>query len=67
MAMGVWCAETKRHKGLVWSLIATLILGLGFLGIKADEYHEKYVLHHIPGSFRQLQRRQGLCIPPRKL
>jgi len=50
MAMGVWCAETKRHKGLVWSLIATLILGLGFLGIKADEYHEKYVLHHIPGT-----------------
>jgi cytochrome c oxidase subunit 3 len=47
MAMGVWCAETKRHKGLVWSLIATLILGLGF---KADEYHEKYVLHHIPGT-----------------
>jgi cytochrome c oxidase subunit 3 len=50
MAMGVWCAETKRSKGLVWSLIATLILGLGFLGIKADEYHEKYVLHHIPGT-----------------
>ena len=50
MAMGVWCAETKRHKGLVWSLIGTLILGLGFLGIKADEYHEKYVLHHIPGT-----------------
>src|SRR5271163_588029 len=49
MAMGVWCAETKRHKGLVWSLIGTLILGLGFLGIKTDEYHEKYVKHHIPG------------------
>jgi cytochrome c oxidase subunit III len=49
MAMGVWCAETKRSKGLVWSLILTLILGFGFLGIKADEYHEKYVKHHIPG------------------
>ena len=31
------------------SLIATLILGLGFLGIKAIEYHEKYVKDHIPG------------------
>jgi cytochrome c oxidase subunit 3 len=49
MAMGVWCAETKRSKGLVLSLVATLILGLGFLGIKADEYHEKYVKDHIPG------------------
>src|ERR1700743_1063578 len=36
MAMGVWCAETKRSKGLVLSLVATLILGLGFLGVKAD-------------------------------
>jgi len=43
MAMGVWCAETKRKNGLILSLVATLILGLGFLGIKADEYHEKYV------------------------
>jgi cytochrome c oxidase subunit 3 len=50
MAMGVWCAETRKSRGLVWSLIATLILGLGFLGIKADEYHEKYVKHHIPGE-----------------
>src|ERR1700759_1128786 len=49
MAMGVWCAETKRSKGLVWSLIATLILGLAFLGINADEYHEKWEKHHIPG------------------
>ena len=49
MAMGVWCAETKRRQGLIISLILTLILGIGFLGIKSDEYHEKYVLHHIPG------------------
>ena len=49
MAMGVWCAETKRHKGLVWSLIGTLILGLGFLGIKAIEYSEKIEKHHVPG------------------
>ncbi len=49
MAMGVWCSETKRKAGLIWSLIATLILGLGFLGIKTIEYHEKYVKDHIPG------------------
>ena len=49
MAMGVWCAETKRKNGLILSLVGTLILGLGFLGIKTDEYHEKYVKDHIPG------------------
>lgn len=50
MAMGVWCAETKRSKGLVWSLIGTLILGVGFLGIKTVEYKEKWEKHHIPGA-----------------
>jgi cytochrome c oxidase subunit III len=49
MAMGVWCAETKRKNGLILSLVLTLILGIGFLGIKTDEYHEKYVKDHIPG------------------
>jgi cytochrome c oxidase subunit 3 len=55
MAMGVWSAETKRHKGLVWSLIATLILGIGFLGIKTIEYKEKWEKHHIPGSSFSVQ------------
>ena len=55
MAMGVWCAETRRSKGLVLSLVATLILGLAFLGIKTDEYHEKWEKHHIPGSTFSIQ------------
>ncbi len=50
MAMGVWCSETRRKSGLVWSLIATIILGIGFLGIKTIEYKEKFELHHVPGS-----------------
>jgi len=49
------CAETKRHKGLVWALIATLILGIGFLGIKSVEYHEKVEKHHIPGDTFSVQ------------
>ena len=49
MAMGVWCAETKRKSGLVLCLILTFILGLGFLGIKAIEYSEKIEKHHVPG------------------
>jgi len=49
MAMGVWCAETRRKSGLVLCLVLTFVLGLGFLGIKSIEYHEKWVKHHVPG------------------
>ena len=50
MAMGVWCSETRRKSGLVWSLIATIILGFAFLGVKTIEYKEKFELHHVPGA-----------------
>ena len=37
-------------------LVLTLVLGSAFLGIKAVEYHHKFVEHLIPGvSFRMLQ------------
>ncbi len=49
MAMGVWCAETRKKSGLVLCLVLTFVLGLGFLGIKGIEYHEKWVKHHVPG------------------
>ncbi len=49
MAMGVWCAETRRKSGLVLCLVLTFILGLGFLGIKTIEYWEKIEKHHVPG------------------
>ncbi len=37
------------------SLIATLILGVGFLGIKTIEYKEKWEKHHIPGNSFSVQ------------
>ncbi len=49
MAMGVWCSETRRRRGLVLCLSLTLVFGLAFLGIKSIEYHEKWVKHHVPG------------------
>lgn len=49
MAMGVWCAETRRKSGLVLALVATFLLGLVFLGIKSIEYTEKIEKHHVPG------------------
>ena len=50
MAMGVFSAEMHRRKALVGYLLATIVLGSIFLGVKAIEYHEKYVKHHIPGA-----------------
>jgi cytochrome c oxidase subunit 3 len=55
MAMGVWCAETRRKSGLVLCLILTFIMGLGFLGIKSIEYREKIEKHHVPGFHYSMQ------------
>ena len=55
MAMGVWCAETGRRKGLVLSLALTFILGLVFLGITTVEYREKIEKRHVPGLHYSMQ------------
>jgi cytochrome c oxidase subunit III len=55
VAMGVWCAETRRKNGLVLCLVLTFIFGMTFLGIKTVEYHEKWEKHHIPGIHYSLQ------------
>jgi cytochrome c oxidase subunit III len=49
MAMAVWASQVGKKQLLTIFLIATLILGGAFLGIKSIEYHDKYVEHHIPG------------------
>ncbi len=49
LAMGVWCAETRRKSGLVLCLVLTFILGLVFLCIKGIEWHAEWVDHHVPG------------------
>ena len=50
MALGVYYAEVRNRKMLVGSLILTTVFGLAFLGVKTDEYHEKWEKHHIPGA-----------------
>jgi cytochrome c oxidase subunit 3 len=50
MAMSVWSAQVGKKKLVTIFLLLTLILGTVFLGIKAVEYHDKYVEHHIPGA-----------------
>ena len=44
MAMSVYFAQTSNRRALVGSLIATLILGIAFVGIKGVEYAEHF--HH---------------------
>ncbi len=49
MALAVYSAQTGKRRSQVVCLSITILLGLTFLGIKAVEYHDKYVDHLIPG------------------
>jgi len=50
MALAVRAAQTSRpRKTQVGWLLATMVFGIGFLGIKAIEYYDKFVDHHVPG------------------
>jgi len=50
MALAVWASEMKKKGLLVLTLILTMVFGCIFIGIKYDEYHEKWEKHHIPGA-----------------
>jgi cytochrome c oxidase subunit III len=49
MALAVYGSQVGNRKMLVWFLIATILLGLVFLGIKTVEYHDKFEHHLVPG------------------
>jgi len=49
VALGVRAAQMGKRRLLVVLLLLTLVFGLGFLGIKAVEWHDKFVEHHVPG------------------
>jgi cytochrome c oxidase subunit 3 len=49
MALGVRAAQTGQRRLLLLFLIATMVLGATFLGIKGIEYYHKFVEHHVPG------------------
>jgi cytochrome c oxidase subunit III len=50
MALGVRAAQTGKPKLMVVLLFITILFGLGFLGIKGDEYHEHWENHEFPGQ-----------------
>ena len=51
MALAVYYSQVGDRRKLLGFLVLTIILGLTFLVVKAIEYHEKYVTHHVPGPF----------------
>jgi cytochrome c oxidase subunit 3 len=49
MALAVRAGHLGQRNLIVLFLIATMVLGAAFLGIKAYEYHHKWVEHLVPG------------------
>ena len=56
MALAVHFAAIGKKQLLVMFLILTLMLGGVFLGVKAYEYHDKWVHHEVPGHAFRLRR-----------
>jgi len=56
MALAVHAAQLGRRKALMLFLVATMILGGVFLGIKSLEYYHKFAEHHVPGPGFQFEK-----------
>ncbi|APW64266.1 cytochrome c oxidase subunit 3 family protein [Paludisphaera borealis] len=54
MAMAVRESQLGNKKRVVWFLVATAVLGVGFLGIKAVEYSIEIHHHLLPGAHFQI-------------
>ena len=50
MALAIRSAQINWRKGSMLFLVLTMLLGGAFLGIKAIEYHDKFVENHVPGT-----------------
>ena len=49
MVMAVRAGQLGKKKAVIIFLIITMMFGLAFLGIKAYEWNQKFVEHHVPG------------------
>ncbi|MBI4470547.1 MAG: cytochrome c oxidase subunit 3 family protein [Acidobacteria bacterium] len=50
MALAVYGSQTGKRSMLLPFLVLTFLLGAAFLGIKAVEYHHKWIDHLVPGA-----------------
>jgi cytochrome c oxidase subunit 3 len=51
MVLAVHSAKEGKNKLVVLFLLATIVLGLAFLGVKAVEYHNHWIHHEVPGPY----------------
>jgi cytochrome c oxidase subunit III len=58
MALAVHAAQLGQRRALLLFLVATMALGSVFLGIKAFEYYQKFIEHHVPGPSFQFEQRE---------
>ncbi|HEV2469827.1 MAG TPA: cytochrome c oxidase subunit 3 family protein [Candidatus Sulfotelmatobacter sp.] len=58
VVLAIWAAETSRRALMLAMLVLTMFFGLGFLGIKGVEYHDKFVEHHVPGPTFSFEHEQ---------
>ena len=65
MALAVRAAQLKQRVPLVGFLLATMALGVAFLGIKASEYYEDYRNHLIPGEHFDWEKAEAARHPGR--
>ena len=56
MALGVHAAQLGQRRLLMIFLVATMILGAAFLGIKGVEYYHNFAEHHVPGPAFQFEK-----------
>jgi len=60
VVLAIYGAQRSKRALMIGSLVLTIILGFAFLGIKADEYAEKFEKHHVPGpSFQFAEKIPG--------
>jgi cytochrome c oxidase subunit III len=50
MALAVRAAQLRKTRHVVWLLLATMVLGAAFLGIKFTEWRTDYIEHLVPGA-----------------
>jgi cytochrome c oxidase subunit III len=55
MVLAVRSAQIGNRKALIVFLILTMLFGGAFLGVKAYEWNEKFVEHHVPGPTFHLE------------
>ena len=65
VALSVYESQRGRRKQLLWMLVATMVFGAIFLGIKFYEYHHKWEESLIPGPGFELLHPNHAAVDPR--